>query len=189
MPYAADHKPRTRARILDAASAEFAANGYDRTSIECVMKRAELTRGAFYAHFDSKEELFLQTILMGVVEDASAWASFRSDASSELEAQLAAYLADPHVEGERGCPLITFPSEVARGTDALKAAYENVALSIKDRVKSEVSADAAEDRALAILAMIVGAATLSRGVQSKELSKRLRRASLRFGCALAKTDT
>ena len=49
----------TQARILDAAQAVFSEQGFDKTQLEEVAARAGYTRGAIYAHYASKEDLFL----------------------------------------------------------------------------------------------------------------------------------
>ncbi|MFH9089619.1 TetR/AcrR family transcriptional regulator [Streptomyces sp. NPDC017673] len=49
---------RTRARLLDAAFAVFAAKGYGRVSIEEVCEAAGFSRGAFYSNFATLDELF-----------------------------------------------------------------------------------------------------------------------------------
>ncbi len=54
-----ESQARTRSRLLDAAEAEFAANGLERTSIERIAQRAGFTRGAFYSHFAGKTSIAL----------------------------------------------------------------------------------------------------------------------------------
>jgi AcrR family transcriptional regulator len=49
----------TQAKILDAAEAVFSEQGFDMTQLEEVAARAGFTRGAIYAHYASKEDLFL----------------------------------------------------------------------------------------------------------------------------------
>lgn len=49
---------RTRARLLDAAFAVFAAKGFGRVSIEEVCEAAGYSRGAFYSNFATLDELF-----------------------------------------------------------------------------------------------------------------------------------
>jgi len=44
--------------ILEAAAFCFAEKGYDKTDINEICRRANLTKGAFYHHFSSKQELF-----------------------------------------------------------------------------------------------------------------------------------
>lgn len=53
----------TRAALVDAAAREFAVRGYAATSIDVIVERATVTKGAFYHHFDSK-----QSILEAVVQ-------------------------------------------------------------------------------------------------------------------------
>jgi AcrR family transcriptional regulator len=52
----------TQARILDAAEAVFSEQGFDKTQLEEVAARAGFTRGAIYAHYQSKEDLFLALV-------------------------------------------------------------------------------------------------------------------------------
>ncbi|GEC03795.1 gamma-butyrolactone-binding protein [Streptomyces spinoverrucosus] len=48
---------RTRRAILEAAGAVFDEHGYTSTTIAMVLERAEVTKGALYFHFPSKESL------------------------------------------------------------------------------------------------------------------------------------
>lgn len=58
----ADHQARTRAALLAAAAKLFTQRGYHQTTIDEISSRAGFSRGAFYANFDDKGDLFL-TIL------------------------------------------------------------------------------------------------------------------------------
>ncbi|MET8586803.1 TetR/AcrR family transcriptional regulator [Streptomyces collinus] len=51
-------RARTRANLLDAAFAVFAAKGFGRVSIEEVCEAAGYSRGAFYSNFATLDELF-----------------------------------------------------------------------------------------------------------------------------------
>ena len=48
---------KTRRAILEAAGAVFDEHGYTATTIAMVLERAEVTKGALYFHFPSKESL------------------------------------------------------------------------------------------------------------------------------------
>ncbi len=48
----------TRAAIIRTATELFATRGYEATSIETVLEKSGISRGALYHHFDSKEALF-----------------------------------------------------------------------------------------------------------------------------------
>ena len=49
----------TQTKILDAAEAVFSEQGFEKTQLEEVAARAGYTRGAIYAHYSNKEDLFL----------------------------------------------------------------------------------------------------------------------------------
>src|SRR5579863_5893331 len=49
----------TRARLIQAAEKIFARDGFEAAKLEEIAADAGYTRGAFYANFDSKEDLFL----------------------------------------------------------------------------------------------------------------------------------
>jgi AcrR family transcriptional regulator len=55
--------PHARQRLLDAARHEFVFRGLDRTRVEDIARRAELSKGAFYLHFESKEQIFDELVL------------------------------------------------------------------------------------------------------------------------------
>ncbi|MBK9928116.1 MAG: TetR/AcrR family transcriptional regulator [Anaerolineales bacterium] len=49
----------TRTKILDAAIKLFSNNGYNKASVDDICAEAGISKGAFYHHFKSKQELFL----------------------------------------------------------------------------------------------------------------------------------
>ncbi|MER7012250.1 TetR/AcrR family transcriptional regulator [Saccharopolyspora sp. NPDC000359] len=51
-------RPKTTERLLAAAFETFADRGFYGASIEEICDRADLTRGAFYYHYRTKEDLF-----------------------------------------------------------------------------------------------------------------------------------
>ena len=54
-----EKQAHTRARLIEAAGKVFARSGLHQASIDDVAEEAGFTKGAFYANFESKEELFL----------------------------------------------------------------------------------------------------------------------------------
>ncbi len=47
-------------QIIDAAVREFLEKGYEGTSMESIARRAGLSKGGLYYHFDSKDEILLE---------------------------------------------------------------------------------------------------------------------------------
>lgn len=58
----AESKERTRQRLLTEALRLFRERGYAATSLEQIAEAAEVTKGAIYGHFASKEDLLLSVI-------------------------------------------------------------------------------------------------------------------------------
>jgi len=58
----ADQQAQTRAALLTAGSKLFARRGYHATTIDEVARRAGFSRGAFYANFQDKGDLFLTVL-------------------------------------------------------------------------------------------------------------------------------
>jgi AcrR family transcriptional regulator len=48
----------TRQRLTDAALPVFARSGYERATVDEIVREAGYSKGAFYVHFESKEDLF-----------------------------------------------------------------------------------------------------------------------------------
>ena len=101
-PTAPDKQPRTargertRRKLLDAAAAEFAENGFHAGSISAITRRAGAALGSFYTYFDSKDAIFraLVTDMSEAVRMAAREAIEPAMPPLEIErAALVAFLA------------------------------------------------------------------------------------------------
>jgi AcrR family transcriptional regulator len=54
-----DKRARTRASLIEAAGALVREQGFERTTLEAVARRAGMTRGAIYGNFKNRDELFM----------------------------------------------------------------------------------------------------------------------------------
>ena len=52
----------TRRRILDAATAVFSEKGYHGTAVDDIVKVSNTSKGSFYFHFPSKQEIFFALV-------------------------------------------------------------------------------------------------------------------------------
>ncbi len=57
-----ERRLETRKNILIAAQKLFAAQGFTGSGVEDICRQAGITKGAFYHHFDSKQELLLEIL-------------------------------------------------------------------------------------------------------------------------------
>jgi TetR/AcrR family transcriptional repressor of nem operon len=181
MPYAADHKDKTRARIVDSARVLFNRHGFESVTIDDVMKRAGLTRGGFYHHFENKESLY-----------AAAVSSFSScnpfaqrcllDSRQRTPRQLAALLVDTYLSDETladvdsHCPLIALPSDVARAGLRPRAAYTRLVESMLEIFRAAFpKGDRQGNRkAQLIVNLCVGGMLIARTTDDPALRKQLR---------------
>ncbi len=51
-------REETRQRLMEAGVSVFAHHGYDRATVDEIVREAGFSKGAFYVHFESKEDLF-----------------------------------------------------------------------------------------------------------------------------------
>jgi AcrR family transcriptional regulator len=56
---------RTRQRILDAAAAQFSTDGYN-ARLSDIARRAGIQTGSIYYHFDSRDDLVAEVLLLGI---------------------------------------------------------------------------------------------------------------------------
>jgi AcrR family transcriptional regulator len=69
----------TRHRILESAATEFAARGFEGTSLNALIERLGISKGSFYYYFDDKADLFTTVI-------DHAWAAVLPAAGFDFDA-------------------------------------------------------------------------------------------------------
>lgn len=86
----AESKERTRQRLLAEAQRLFRERGYAATSLEQIAEAAEVTKGAIYGHFASKEDLLLSTLEAGR-DTPPEYVTMLNDQSRPLRERLAEF--------------------------------------------------------------------------------------------------
>ena len=156
MPPSPAHTARVRAEIFEHAARLFRLRGYAGTSIDDIMLAADLTRGAFYAHFKSKDDLFAEVIRAGHGFLAKLRAP-KADARVVIDAYLD---RDELTANALACTLAALSGDVARAALPAQLAYANALYAVIGELahgkKRKLDADAT---AVAILA--VGAVSLA----------------------------
>jgi AcrR family transcriptional regulator len=90
-----DRGRTTRQHLLSTATEQFAAHGYEATSIESVLKASGVSRGSLYHHFAGKEALFAAVLeVLQVRTGAEVAAAMRGapDAEAALRAGCLAWI-------------------------------------------------------------------------------------------------
>lgn len=172
MPYSKSHKENSRRRILDSAVKLFSAKGYDGVTLDELMQDAKLTRGAFYAHFDSKQTVYTEAVLHAACHSPVTSLNEETDAAT-LKIMVRDYLDMSHVKQQGAiCPLAFLVTDVANQQNEIRDTYTQVYKDVISRINSlPVIGDM--DSALAISALMIGGVAVARALNDEELSRRL----------------
>jgi TetR/AcrR family transcriptional repressor of nem operon len=183
MPYSPDHKEHTRNRILRNAARLFNRKGFSEATIGEIMTAAGLTHGGFYRHFSSKDKLYAEAVRHFLCKDApEPWQRVSEDLRKTGQPFarfiVDAYLSRDHLNDRDGsCPLIGLPSDVARSSKTVKAAYRGVAESMIQVFEANLNGPKAHERALVVIALCVGGMVLARAMDDQALANDLRDAA------------
>jgi len=171
--YAKDHKQATRQRIIEAAGSRLKRDGIDGSGIATLMADAGLTNGAFYAHFESKDDLIAQTVaeqLRGQRQRFRALPPGRAG----LEQLIRAYLSVEHRDNpDGGCPSAALLDEIGRATGTTRRAYTDGLVPVIDDLAARLPSndpDQSRVQALSVFALLVGTLQVSRALADRQLA-------------------
>jgi AcrR family transcriptional regulator len=191
MPYTAEHKAKTRAKIVDAARGLFNRHGFEQVTIDQVMSRAKLTRGGFYNHFASKDELFAEAVASYRTCNPLAIKLAASKKPVPEPRRLARMLVELYLSEEvlgdpdRHCPLYALPSDVARSGPTPQLAYTELIRGMTHVFEAALEGTPTAKRdAEVIVTLCVGGMVLSRTTNDSTLQKTLRTSAKRQALAI-----
>ncbi len=170
MRYGKGHKDSTRQRIVEVASRQFRAGGVAGAGVAGVMAEAGLTNGAFYAHFDSKEDLVREVLKVSLEKRALAY-------DGDLETMLRTYLSPRHRDDPaNGCPTAALVAEIARHPRETRGMFGDRLDVILRRMTARLSGGTPKSRrqrAMAIYGLMVGTLQVARAVEDRALSEEI----------------
>ncbi len=196
MRYPPGHKEEVRDRLVTAASHALRRDGLEGVSIPALMKKAGLTHGGFYAHFDNKDALVAAAV------DAAADDTAARVLQAPLSGLLDVYLSAGHAArpGD-GCVVAALGAEGRRQRGKIKASFARAARGLVQLVHRRLPHAVAEraggaagaavaggaagendtawlkepvsDAALDVTARMVGAVVLARLMDDDALAERL----------------
>ncbi|NOW46403.1 TetR/AcrR family transcriptional repressor of nem operon [Novosphingobium sp. SG751A] len=119
-----NHKAKVRERILDEAAAALRAAGTEGLSVAGLMKRAGLTHGGFYAHFENRDDLVAHAIGRMFQDSAGMLARFLGE-KPDLDGLVDHYLSEQAMRRhDRGCPLPWLAGEAPRMPHAARERFQ-----------------------------------------------------------------
>ncbi len=165
-----------RARILTEAARLFRERGLSGVGVDALTEAAGLTHGSLYSQFGSKESLAEEAVAQAIA--GNAMARLPAHASPEvLAAFIASYLSPAHRDRPgKGCTFAALGCEMSRQGPGLRGIFTEGLRGAAARLAALLPGHrrrAREDRALVLLAGLVGGLVLSRAVDDAELSDRL----------------
>jgi TetR/AcrR family transcriptional repressor of nem operon len=174
--YGKEHKEETRNRIIETAGRRFKKDGIDGSGIATLMADAGLTNGAFYAHFESKDDLVATVVADQLKTQAEAYEAL-APGRAGLEDFVREYLSPRHRDHrDTGCPSAALLDEIGRSQKSAKRAYTLGARAILNQIAIRLQPEdpeAARGRALALFTLAVGTMQLARAVADKKFADQI----------------
>lgn len=174
MRYDAEHKQKTRERVLKEAAKAIRAEGPFKVGVAGVMARAGLTHGGFYAHFPSREDFVAEAIgqMFAEARDQQVRRMGDLEPREALGAYIDFYLDMAHRDSTTaGCPLPFLAADAPRLEGLARSRYAEGAAGLTKRLAERLAAIGhahPDETAASMLAEMVGALGLARAEPDRE---------------------
>ncbi|CAB3808609.1 TetR/AcrR family transcriptional regulator [Paraburkholderia fynbosensis] len=183
MGYSQAQKAESRQRVLETAARQIREDGIAALGVADCMRSAGLTHGAFYGHFDSRDALIVEALEYAVAQsreriEALHTGTGASNANEPLRAIAEAFLSERHIRNPgSGCALCALAGEARHASPEVRERLTAYVHTLAAQI-AETLAGRSKSAALGIVATIIGAVTLARAVDDKQLAKSILAASL-----------
>jgi len=177
MRYSLEHKARSHENILAVAARSFREHGGDSSGIGTVMKKVGLTKGGFYRHFKSKDDLFVEAMARAFDQMASGMVEIAESApeGQALRAMIENYLSPRHANSPgMGCVIAALGPELARKPLAVRRRIELSREAYRERLLPFIPGRTREEKIATYqllfpsMAGVLTAARLNLSAQSRE---------------------
>jgi TetR/AcrR family transcriptional repressor of nem operon len=158
-----------RAALVQAAGILIRERGIDGVGVAEISKQAGLTHGALYAQFPSKEALTAEAFTSAAREGFEEITADRNGRPATLTDFLDSYLSVEHRDNlATSCPMSASASEIARQDrlvcERFKECFEQIVAVIESRLGTATVGAEKHQRALAVMAALIGGVAASRAV-------------------------
>lgn len=195
MRYTLAHKHATRRKILEAAGQVFRERGVAETGVDEVMRRAGLTHGGFYAHFQDKTDLVSEACAAAFAAAVPNLDRIAAQRTPGARARLLidSYLAVRHRDNRgSGCLVVAVGADMARLKGKARTDYSKGVTGHLERLRAalRLSEDPVEnrERVTYLMSALVGALLFARAIDDPAASEAIlhtmrRRLRAEFGGA------
>jgi TetR/AcrR family transcriptional regulator, transcriptional repressor for nem operon len=174
----------TRERLLQAAFREVYRYGFQSAGIDTILAATNVTKGALYYHFDSKEALgyaIIEEIVAKLTSDRWMLPLQRSKDKDPIDALIGVVQAIPHEpkDVKSGCPLVNLAQEMSqldeqfrkRLQKIFRAWQEGIATTLRrGQSQGTVRRDLVpEETASFLIAMVEGYEVLAKNAQDTKV--------------------
>jgi TetR/AcrR family transcriptional repressor of nem operon len=149
MRYSLEHKAENHEKILSVAARSFREQGGDSSGIGTVMKKVGLTKGGFYRHFESKDDLFVEAVGRAFEEMGRNMLKVAKSApeGQALRAIIEHYLSTRHANAPgMGCVLAALGAEFARKPLPVRKRIEALLDAYRERLLPFVPGQTREEK-------------------------------------------
>jgi AcrR family transcriptional regulator len=174
----------TRKHLLQAAFREVYRYGFQSAGIDTILAATNVTKGALYYHFESKEALgyaIIEEIVAKLTRDRWMLPLQRSEAKDPIDALIGIVRAIPHRprDVKRGCPLVNLAQEMSQLDEQFRkrlerifqAWQEGIAMTLRrGQSQGAVRRDLIpEETASFLIAMVEGYEVLAKNAQDAKV--------------------
>src|SRR6202521_1328127 len=122
---------RTRERLLQAAFREIHRSGFQSAGIDTILAATNVTKGALYYHFESKEALgyaIIEEIVAEITKDRWLRPLRQSKDENPIDALIGIVQAIPARprDVKRGCPLVNLTQEMSQLNEQFRKRLERI---------------------------------------------------------------
>ena len=149
MRYSLEHKAQNHEKILSTAARSFRERGGDTSGIGTVMKKVGLTKGGFYRHFESKDDLFVEAVARAFDEMGRGMVEVARSApeGQGLRAIIQQYLSLRHANSPgMGCVVSALGPELARKPLSVRRRIEASREAYRERLLPFVPGQTREEK-------------------------------------------
>jgi len=115
-----EQRKQTRARLIDAALKLFSTSGYEHATVDDISQEAGYSKGAYYFHFSTKDDILLELLRMWTESRGAALlAGGAEDEAPDLRAVLEG-LFSYEADGQWPAVLLEFWSQSVRNAEVGK---------------------------------------------------------------------
>ena len=169
----------TRTQIVEAADQLFYQRGYEHTSFTAIAEAVRLSRGNFYYHFKSKDDILDAVIdarLAATWQMLRLWEAEESGPAGRIRKFIEILLVDRADIQDYGCPVGTLTTELAKLGHPSSAGANGLFTLFRTWLRDQFALlgheEQADALAMHVLAFSQGVATVANAFRDEEFIRR-----------------